>query len=174
MYNDCGKGNSTKTGLLFEKKTLLSDKLKLLEEYSNTTSDEVIKNTNVVGLLLEKHKLYRYLKSKNIIWKSKLSKKILPDECFYNFIDNTFYIIEKKFQKTAGSVDEKLQTCYYKLNRFKKLLEDFNCNVKYCYLLSDWFNKDSYKDTLNYIIESGCDYFINEIPLEYLGLKNGN
>ena len=170
MYKDCGQGNSTKSGLIFEKETSISSKLKLQEKYKDTTEDEVICDGKVIGLLLPKYKLYKFLKSKNINWKEKLSKKLLPDECFYNFLDNTFYIIEKKFQTKRGSVDEKLQTCEYKLKRFKKLLENISCNVKYMYLLCDWFNKDSYKDTLEYIIEKDCQFFINELPLESIGL----
>ena len=73
MYKDCGQGNSTKSGLIFEKETSISSKLKLQEKYKDTTEDEVICDGKVIGLLLPKYKLYKFLKSKNINWKEKLS-----------------------------------------------------------------------------------------------------
>ncbi|WP_342273958.1 hypothetical protein [Spiroplasma endosymbiont of Phycita roborella] len=45
-----------------------------------------------------------------------------------------------------------------------------DCKIEYWYLLSDWFKKPEYKDTLNYIIDSNCRYFFNYIPLKELGL----
>nr|WP_252320048.1 hypothetical protein [Spiroplasma endosymbiont of Lariophagus distinguendus] len=68
------------------------------------------------------------------------------------------------------SVDEKLQTCDFKRKQWQKLLSILNCKIEYWYLLSDWFKKPEYKDTLNYIIDSNCRYFFNYIPLKELGL----
>ncbi len=45
-----------------------------------------------------------------------------------------------------------------------------DCEIKYWYLLNDWFKKTEYKDTLNYIIDSNYRYFFNYIPLKELGL----
>lgn len=97
----------------------------------------------------------------NTIW----SKGILPDECI--LIDDTFYVLEKKAQNCAGSVDEKLQTCGFKIRQYRKIAEKLNKKVKYCYLLSDWFKDPKYEDVLNYIHEMGCEYFFNVIPLSY-------
>ena len=61
------------------------------------------------------------------------------------------YILEIKFQKVAGSVDEKLQTCDFKKKQYQRLFAPLNYEVEYIYILSDWFNRPEYKDVLTYI-----------------------
>lgn len=46
-------------------------------------------------------------------------KKLLPDDSIYVILNNTFFIIECKYQQVGGSVDEKLQTCDFKRNNIK-------------------------------------------------------
>ena len=75
-----------------------------------------------------------------------------------------------KFQKVAGSVDEKLQTCDFKKKQYQKLLSRLNIEVEYVYILSNWFKKPEYKDVLNYILSVNCQYYFEYIPLEKLGL----
>lgn len=75
----------TSTGLIFEEKIKVNKK----------------------GINLTKHNLYRYLKEKNIEYKDIISKKLLPDEAYYNEEEKILYIYEKKYQQTAGSADEK-------------------------------------------------------------------
>jgi len=76
-----------------------------------------------------------------------------------------------KFQKVAGSVDEKLQTCDFKKKQYTKLMAPLNIDVEYIYILSDWFKHSAYKDTLNYIISVGCHYYFGVLPLNKLGLS---
>ena len=85
-------------------------------------------------------------------------------------MNKTLFIVETKFQTVAGSVDEKLQTCDFKLRQYKKMFEPIGLNVKYVYVLNDWFKKKEYADVLAYIKSVDCDYFFNELPLSYLGL----
>jgi hypothetical protein len=99
-----------------------------------------------------------------------ISKKLLPDEAFVNNITRTIYIIEKKFQHRSGSVDEKLQTCDFKLRQYKKLANLVGFDAKYIYLLNDWFMQDQYIDVLHYVKQVGCQYFFNEVPLSNLGI----
>jgi hypothetical protein len=80
------------------------------------------------------------------------------------------FIIECKFQQSAGSVDEKLQTCDFKRKQYQKLLSQLNMEVEYMYLLSDWFKKPEYKDVLDYIISVRCSYYFEYIPLHKFGL----
>jgi hypothetical protein len=94
----------------------------------------------------------------------------LPDEAILIIKDKTLYIIEMKFQEVTGSVDEKLQTCDFKNQQYKKLLAPLNISVKYAYVLNDWFKKKEYKDVLDYVKSVGCYYFFEEIPLEFLDL----
>ena len=95
---------------------------------------------------------------------------MLPDDSIYVIIKNTLYIIEVKFQKVAGSVDEKLQTCDFKKKQYQKLLSKLNIDVEYIYILSDWFRKPEYKDVLDYIHSVRCQYYFEYLPLEKIGL----
>ena len=78
--------------------------------------------------------------------------------------------IEMKSQEVTGSVDEKLQTCDFKKKQYKKLMSPLNIEVEYIYILNDWFKKAQYKDTLDYVISVGCQYYFNYLPLQKLGL----
>ena len=87
-----------------------------------------------------------------------------------NFANNTVYIIEKKFQHDAGSVDEKLQTCDFKKKQYQKLLYDTPYDVEYLYVCNDWFEQACYRDVHKYIESVECHIFFNEIPLDFLEL----
>ena len=78
--------------------------------------------------------------------------------------------MENEFQKVAGSVDEKLQTCDFKRKQYAKLMAVLNIEVEYIYILNDWFKKAQYKDTLDYVISVGCQYYFKYLPLQKLGL----
>lgn len=169
-------GANTKTGLVFEGKTDL--RTFLCQQVGYTCSEDpngwvnVFYKNQVVASVFKKMALYRFLQYRGINWRDILSKRLLPDDSMYVIADNTFYVIECKFQKVAGSVDEKLQTCDFKKKQYKKLLAPLNMEVEYIYLLSDWFQKPEYKDVLDYIISVGCSYYFNYIPLSKFGLPN--
>ena len=109
-------------------------------------------------------------KRAKLITKKYISKKLLPDEAIYVIVNNTLFIIEMKFQKVTGSVDEKLQTCDFKKKQYRKLMAPLNIEVEYIYILNDWFRKPEYKDTLDYVISTGCQYYFHYLPLKKLGL----
>jgi len=75
-----------------------------------------------------------------------------------------------KFQKVTWSVDEKLQTCDFKKKQYRKLVASLNIEEEFIYILSDWFKKSEYKDTPDYVIVVGCQYYFNYLPLQKLGL----
>ena len=131
---------------------------------------------NSKGVNLTKNKLYKYLTSKGKNYKSVISKKLLPDEAYFNLKTKEFNVYEKKFQCNEGSADEKLQTCAFKIQQFRKigtLLEAEK--VTYTYILSEWFRRDMYKDVLEYIKSvPGCDYiFEDDIVSKKPENKNG-
>ena len=167
-------GANTKTGLIFEGKTDLQTFFFYLKGYSCSVDNRgwilVKYNNNEVASIFKKNALYRFLEYRKIDWKSILSKKLLPDDSIYVICNNTFFIIECKFQKVAGSVDEKLQTCDFKKKQYQKLLAQLNMEVEYIYLLSDWFKQPCYRDVLSYINSVGCSYYFNYIPLTKFGL----
>lgn len=116
------------------------------------------------GIEVSKHELYRFLNRKGIEWQSFLSRKLLPDECYWDEETKTLSVFEKKYQQTSGSADEKLQTCAFKIWEFSKIGEALGARkVTYTYILSSWFAHPRYKDVLDYIrTVPGCDYILKE------------
>ncbi|WP_288758912.1 PD-(D/E)XK nuclease superfamily protein [uncultured Veillonella sp.] len=172
--NRFGGGAQTNVnGLRFEQNTLLDEALQEIgfevREYHVYNGDKKI------GMSVPKHKLYTiFFRKVHIDYKKYNSKRWLPDECFINEEQKTAYIIEKKYQNRAGSVDEKLPGCDFKKKEYEKLFHalDPQYKVEYLYVFNNWFTKESYKDVLEYITSVGCHYFFNEIPLAFLGLQS--
>jgi len=162
-------GGNTITGLNFEKETDIIELLKSKKGYK-VKSNIIYYQDEEVARSVKKHALYKYLETQGVDYKKIISKKLLPDEAIYVIINNTLFVIEVKFQKVAGSVDEKLQTCDFKRKQYAKLMAPLNIEVEYIYILSDWFKKPEYKDVLDYIISVGCQYYFKYLPLQKLGL----
>ena len=116
------------------------------------------------GIEISKHELYRFLDKKGIKWQELISRKLLPDEAYWDEETKTLSIFEKKTQKKDGSADEKPQTCAFKIWEFSKIGQALGANkVTYTYILSSWFGKPKYKDMLAYIKSvPGCDYILVE------------
>lgn len=170
MIEDGIGGSKTQTGLKFEEKIDLRKAFIQLKDYL-IKGDELYYKNKLVAKFFKKYKLYsHFLAGYGVSWEKILSKKLLPDESILVISNKTLFIIEMKFQKVAGSVDEKLQTCDFKLRQYKKLLANQGINVRYIYILNDWFKKDEYKDTKEYIRSVNCEYFFEELPLSALGL----
>lgn len=156
-------------GLLFEQTTSLNEAL-INAGLRLSQSGEVYGSLGfVLGYSKSKHKFLQFLEEKGVDL-SVNSDTLLPDDAFINIGNKTVYIIEKKFQSVAGSVDEKLQTCLYKKRQYAKLISQIEYEVEYTYVLSDWFKQSKYNDVLEYIEDVGCFYFYNELPLDFLGL----
>lgn len=162
-------GGNTITGLNFEKRTDVVSALKNAKGYS-VKNNIIFYEDKEIARSYKKNGLYKYLGSQGIDYKKIISKKLLPDEALYVIVNNTLFIIEMKYQSGAGSVDEKLQTCDFKKKQYKKLMAPLNIDVEYIYILNDWFKNPAYKDTLDYIISMGCQYYFNYLPLQKLGL----
>lgn len=167
-----GKGGATtnKHGLAFESRVDLRkvfDKLKGYEVKEN----DLYFSGKLVAKFYKKYGLYsRLLSEKKIDYEKIISKKLLPDETIFVLKNETLYIIEMKFQKVSGSVDEKLQTCDFKKKQYTKLLGKAQIKVKYIYILNDWFKKPEYKDVLDYVKSVGCDYYFENLPFSVLDL----
>jgi hypothetical protein len=162
-------GGNTRTGLNFENDSDLLVAIAKAPGY--TVSGSIIfYQGREVARSYRKHTLYVMLKQQGIDYRDHLSKKLLPDDAIYVIINNTMFILELKFQKIAGSVDEKLQTCDFKKQQYRKLLAPLNYEVEYIYILNDWFRHPQYKDVLDYVISVGCQYYFNYLPLQKLGL----
>lgn len=163
-------GANTKTGLYFEGKVDFLTFIKSQKNYS-IKGNAIFYNNKEVAMSFKKYGLYKYLEENGISYKKIISKKLLPDDVIFVITNNTFFILEIKFQEVAGSTDEKLQTCDFKIKQYRKLLAQLNVEVQYIYILSDWFKKPGYKDVLDYIISiNGCSYYFNYLPLQKIGL----
>ena len=116
------------------------------------------------GIEISKYELYRFLDKRGIKWQELLSRKLLPDEAYWDEETKTFSIFEKKTQQSEGSADEKPQTCAFKIWEFSKIGKALGAKkITYTYILSSWFSKPKYKDMLEYIkTVPGCDYILME------------
>lgn len=157
IKNGIGGANTNITGLEFEKNT----DLYTMFINAGVSIDK--------SLFHAKANFSKYVKTLGVNTKDYWSKELRPDEAL--FLNGTIFIIEKKWQETAGSVDEKIQTCDFKRRQYEKIGHAIGMEIKYIYLLNDWFKNDSYKDVLNYIKEVGCYYFFEEIPLTFFDNK---
>lgn len=166
-----GGAQTNRNGLQFEQTTSLNDIL-LHAGYEIHNQYDVYKNNRLIGYSVNKSKFSTvFLRNHDIDYLQYNSKRWDPDEAFVNLENSTVYIIEKKFQHSGGSVDEKLSTFPFKKREYEKLLNPIGFNVVYIYLLSsDWFNTAKYKDYFDYMTELGCPYFFDILPLEALGL----
>lgn len=159
----------TKTGLVFEGKVDLATFLSKQNGYIVDSDGRVFYDDELVAQIFKKHKFYSFLKERGVDWRSIISKRLLPDDSIYIIINNTFFIIECKFQQVAGSIGE-LLVCDFNKKQYQKLLSNLNMEVEYVYLLSDWFRKPEYRDVLDYIISVNCRYYFEYIPLQIFGL----
>lgn len=163
-------GANTRTGLIYEAKVDLKDFLSQQADYVVEDNSVYYQGTEV-GQVFQKYELYsKFLKPRGIDWRKHISARLLPDNGIYVITNNTAHIIEVKTQHGGGSVDEKLQTCDFKKKQYQKLFFPLNIEVKFMYILDEWFRQERYKDVLDYIISVGCQYYFQYIPLQKLGL----
>jgi len=174
MIKDGIGGSNTQTGIIFEGEvdltTFLDEKVKDYHIEKLDIGVGIFFQHKLVASSYKKHDLYKFLEKNGVNWKDILSKKLLPDDAIYVIKENTVFILEIKFQQVAGSVDEKLQTCGFKLRQYKRLFSPLNYEVEFIYILNDWFRDLKYKDTLDYILEMNCKYYFNYLPFYKIGL----
>lgn len=111
-------GANTKTGLVFEGKVDLATFLSQQSGYIVDSDGRVFYDDELIAQIFKKHKFYSFLQDRGLNWRDIISKRLLPDDSIYIIINNTFFIIECKFQQVAESVDEKLQTCDFKKKQY--------------------------------------------------------
>lgn len=177
-------GGNTITGLIYEGKVDLPTYLAQQKGYSVEDVTKKVRGRKrvpsafviryegkIVARVFKKHGFYQYLEEQGIDWRDYISAQLFPDNSIYVIVNNTFFIIEVKSQHRKGSVDEKLQTCAFKILQYRKLLSHLNVEVQYLYILSRWFEQPQYKDVIDYIFSvQGCDCYFDYIPLQRLGL----
>lgn len=169
--NIYGGGATTNlNGLAFEQTSSLDDALVQAGFRIDNNRVYDVKGS-LLGYSVQKYKFYKvFLDAEGVDYRNYNSKQWLPDDAFVNKLNHTVYIIEKKFQNSSGSVDEKLPNCDFKKKEYEKLCGVIGYDVEFIYILSEWFKQDSYRDTLDYIESVHCSYYFNELPLEAIGL----
>ncbi len=172
-------GETTRTGAKFEKKVDLVKVIDSSQNWKTSINDEfsdskkpkawdVFYNDKKIGILFKQSSIYKYLsKAYKINYQDLVSAKLIPDTALIIF-NKYCMIYEIKFQSVGGSTDEKLQTCDFKKKQWQKLMSSTNLKVTYSYILNNWFTKESYKDVLDYIEQSKCKYYFNELPIRDL------
>jgi hypothetical protein len=155
-----GGANTNKNGLSYEVMTNLES---LYSECNKNKKDKtsIIKFNGYENELVNANKstLHKYMQNigeKNSSLKSAAGCKE-PDEAYIDLKRKIIFIIEKKFQQTPGSVDEKIQTAAFKKYHYTNLFPNFK--IHYIYCLSDWFKHDEYKSILDYLLEINIPVF---------------
>jgi len=170
-------GDLTGTGLNFEREIDFQDLLAAKPGYEikkivGKAGKGVFYKGDLVAWTYRKNDFYEFLKENGIDWRTKLTKKLLPDDALLVIVRETLFIIEVKYQQVPGSVDEKLQTCDFKRKQYLKLVSPLGLKVEYVYVLNKWFEDPCYKDVLDYIHSVNCHYKFGSLPLSWLGLPD--
>tara|TARA_B100000767_G_C19717795_1_gene515752 strand:+ start:600 stop:1181 length:582 start_codon:yes stop_codon:yes gene_type:complete len=177
-HNTHGGGSKTNIhGLKFERDKDIYEMLKktcpylkfedILQKKGTGIAKNILYQNKIIGNILEKHLFYNYfLEEKNIDYKKIISKKLLPDSVIINRLKKKVIIVEKKFQKVQGSVDEKLQTIDFKLKQYKKLCKSTNYSVDFIYLVNSFFLDKSYIDVKEYIKSVGGKIYVDYLPVK--------
>ncbi|USS93991.1 hypothetical protein M8332_07145 (plasmid) [Fructilactobacillus ixorae] len=180
--NGIGGANTNKSGLKFENDTDLAAAINCDLSYkyelkkhiypetekpkmkSNSPVFDVYRKDNhkLIGIITKQYQFY------NILWEhygleNVNHKRWKPDEVFFNFENNTVFIVEKKWQNGPGSVDEKI---FGFVNKRRLYQNNFNSEqggepkttVEFSALFNSgwWLNGNNQKNGKHY-----QDYFDN-------------
>ncbi len=141
-----GGANTNKNGISYENKTDLSSLYSECVNINKNINKIKFNDKNVEFVTAKQTVLQTVLKQNTNIIPAAGCKK--PDEVYINNETKTLYIIEKKFQQGRGSVDEKLQTGYFKKEHFEELYPEYK--IYYIYCLSDWFKREEYTSEIKH------------------------
>lgn len=181
-------GGNTITGMHFEKSTDLSKFLQtnfIVSQYiSPNYKPSQLKQSyyvydaiteELVGILTRKSQFYKVLDDMYPML-NNIECKWQPDEAFYNIKQKTWYIVEKKFQHTSGSADEKLLTFPLKREQYQQIFKTLHIknqpHVEFIAMLNEkwWGNPDNYpryENDFNIIKSKGIiiifDVYTNEL-----------
>lgn len=176
-----GGANTNKTGLKFEKDTDFSELVDELPQYDvreisfpdkkSTKGFEVYRGNDLVGKIMPQYRFYDFLAEIGI--ENTNSKQWKPDEVFINFENHTVYIVEKKWQETEGSVDEKLLGFGNKRRLYQRLLDkgDKPFFVQFVFVgNSSFFGKDKYRDSFEMLRADGVKIMLDTYDMTFFGL----
>ena len=155
-----GGANTNVNGLSYEEKTNLEE-LYIECNYNKKDKYKTIKFAGYDCELVNVNKGYVHKFMERINEKNNSIKPAAgckePDEAYIDVSRKIIFIIEKKFQQTPGSVDEKIQTGPFKQYHYSKTFPNFK--VQYLYCLSVWFKRTEYSSVLEYLQECNIPVF---------------
>ena len=184
--NKHGGGAKTNTnGLKFERDTDFSELVDSLPNYEVKEIDfkdkKVTKGFDVfrigeekpIGKIMPQYRFYDFLKELEI--ENTNSKQWKPDEVFINFENHTVYIVEKKWQESEGSVDEKLLGFGNKRRIYQRLLDSVHegepFSVQFIFVGNkSFFGQDKYRDTFEMLRGDGIKIMLDEYDMTFFGL----
>ena len=185
-HNKNGGGSKTTiNGLKFERDTDFSELVDSLPNYRveeiGFEDKKVTKGFNVyrigeenpIGKIMPQYRFYDFLKGLKI--KNTNSKQWKPDEVFINFENHTVYIVEKKWQESEGSVDEKLLGFGNKRRIYQRLLDSVQesepFSVQFIFVGNkSFFGQDKYRDTFEMLRGDGIKIMLDEYDMSFFGL----
>jgi hypothetical protein len=153
MINNGVGGANTQTGTVFEINTDLRTNL----------INAGIDLTEIT--FLQKWDFIYFMREHKIEVSEVFGKNFLPDEAF--IYHNHLFVIEKKYQKVSGSVDEKIQTGPYKKLVYETCAELAGLNgATYIYLLCSNFNNPKYtKHQIPYLRDNNIPVYFDNFPI---------
>lgn len=196
-----GGANTNRGGLAFERSTDLVARIQrdLNEIYdvrqisiaqpviktAKGSVYEIIKKStgNTVGIITKQMQFYNVMYNNYQGLENQNHKKWKPDEAFFNFETNTVYIVEKKWQQSTGSVDEKIFGFVNKRRLYQNNFNHLSKEPKPTVEFSALFNKDywvdgnkgrneaSYADYFDNLRIDGVKIFFDEYDYWWFGLE---
>lgn len=172
--NGTGGANTNFAGLAFEEKTKLSEQVRidLADRYelrahsfpsgisSKSTAEcwDVVdlKTGKLIGIIAEQMQFYNVLDEVYQL-KNNNRKNWKPDESFFNLETETVFIVEKKWQETSGSTDEKVFGFVNKRRLYQKIFNQKEGEPKIPVQFVALFNSSWWLDPKN----KYADYFDN-------------
>lgn len=177
-----GGANTNKSGLPFEKDKAFSSYVSMLNGYrielmenpkkSATAAYRVYREDKLIGKIVPKARFYEFLQDELKITITN-SKKWQPDEAFIHYESMTVYIVEKKYQKGAGSVDEKILGFGNKRRLYQRLLDQVSPTYSVNFVFignSEYWGNDKFKDSFEMLRRDGIKIMLDEYDMKYFGL----
>lgn len=115
----------------------------------------------------QKSGLKNWVDSKVENFNPPVSKSLVPQNALINVNQKKIVIVEYFSQTTSGSLDTKLTACDFRrkqYNRQFKQLEGYK--IEYVLVVNEWFADESYKDWIDYVVDSGCKIYFTELEIE--------
>lgn len=188
-------GDHTKTGKTFEEATDLATFIEHHYDLQPLSSNlykpkELMRSFDVfdretgkhIGMVTRKAQFHKVIKEfYNIDFEARDVPKWEPDDVYINEDSNTFFIIEKKFQQTSGSTDEKILAFAEKAEQYRYAMEGIPIEYRPHLIFVGMFNEEywlnnknshkNYECNLNWIMRKGIWTIFDEYTFEMFGLK---